>query len=94
LPILAISTDDVANLNKSQTNYKKGEIPFPIVSDSEKKIFKQYTAHDDFENEPLHGTFVVSGKGRILWSDISADPFMELDFLIKEATRLLTLHEQ
>lgn len=93
LPILAISTDDVPNLKKSQTNYKKGEIPFPIISDSRKDIFKKYTSHDDFENKPLHGTFVIDKTGRIIWSDISADPFMDLDFLIKESSRLLKLHQ-
>jgi len=93
LPILAISTDNVADLKKSQTNYKKSIIPFPLVSDFEKIVFKQYTSHDDFENEPLHGTFVINEKGRILWSDISADPFMDIDFLIKESKRLLPLHQ-
>lgn len=92
LPVLAISTDEVPDLKKSQDNYSKGIIPFPIVSDHSKKIFKAYTAHDDFENEPLHGTFVLDGEGRVLWNDISADPFMDLDFLIKEAHRLLKLH--
>jgi peroxiredoxin len=93
LPILAISTDNVANLKDSQDNYTKGDIPFPIVSDAAKNIFKQYTAHDDFEDQPLHGTFVLDGKGRMLWSDISADPFMDIDFLIKESKRLLSLHQ-
>ena len=93
LPILAISTDDVASLKDSQDNYTKGVIPFPIVSDAAKEVFKQYTAHDDFENLPLHGTFVLDGKGRMLWSDISADPFMEIDFLIQESKRLLSLHQ-
>jgi peroxiredoxin len=92
LPILAISTDTVADLKESQQNYTAGDIPFPLVSDHEKEVFKQYTAHDDFENQPLHGTFVLDGQGRILWSDISADPFMELDFLIEESRRLLSLH--
>jgi peroxiredoxin len=93
LPILAISTDDITNLKDSQDNYSKGAIPFPIVSDAAKNVFKQYTANDDFENQPLHGTFVLDGKGRMLWSDISADPFMEIDFLIKESKRLLSLHQ-
>lgn len=92
LPILAISTDTVADLKKSQENYTEGNIPFPLVSNHQKEVFRQYTAHDDFEDQPLHGTFVLDGKGRILWSDISADPFMELDFLIKESRRLLSLH--
>ena len=69
------------------------QIPFPIISDAPKTIFKKYTAHDDFENQPLHGTFVLDAQGRILWSDISADPFMEIDFLIKESQRLLALHK-
>ncbi len=93
LPILAISTDDIANLKDSQDNYSKGKIPFPIVSDFKKEIFKKYTAHDDFEDQPLHGTFVLDPQGRILWSDISADPFMEIDFLIKESKRLLSIYQ-
>jgi peroxiredoxin len=40
LPILAISTDDIANLKDSQDNYTKGDIPFPIVSDAPKTISK------------------------------------------------------
>ncbi len=93
LPIVAISTDPVTDLKKSQDNYTKGDIPFPIVSDAKKNVFKAYTAHDDFEDQPLHGTFVIDAKGRVLWTDISADPFMDLDFLILEAQRLLEIHE-
>ncbi len=93
LPILAISTDDVSKLKDSQANYTKGKIPFPIVSDAPKEIFKKFTAHDDFEDQALHGTFILDDQGRILWSDISADPFMEIDFLIKESKRLLSLHK-
>ncbi len=92
LPILAISTDSVTALKESQENYSKGDIPFPLISDEKKNVFKAYTAHDDFEDQPLHGTFVIDGKGRVLWTDISADPFMDLDFLLKEASRLLELH--
>ena len=94
LPILAISTDTVADLKKSQDNYTQAEMPFPLVSDFPKEVFRNYTAHDDFEDQPLHGTFVLDGKGRMLWSDISADPFMELDFLIEETKRLLSLHQR
>ena len=96
LPVLAVSTDTVPELAKSQANYAKGsnKFPFPLIADPEKNIFKTYGAHDDFENQALHGTFLLDPKGRILWSDISADPFMELDFLIKESHRLLRLHQE
>lgn len=94
LPVLAISTDTVEELAKSQANYSaEGKtFPFPLVADAEKTSFKAYGAHDDFEKAALHGTFVLDAKGRILWSDIAADPFMDLDFLIKESQRLLKLH--
>ena len=94
LPVLAISTDTVPELSKSQTNYLKGSgsFPFPLVADPERHVFRAYKAHDDFEGEALHGTFVLDPGSRILWSDISADPFMDLDFLLKESRRLLDLH--
>jgi peroxiredoxin len=94
LPVLAISTDSVAELTKSQDNYAADgkNFPFPILADPAKTTFKAYNAHDDFEQVALHGTFLIDPKGRILWSDISADPFMDLDFLIKESHRLLKLH--
>ena len=41
---------------------------------------------------PLHGTFVISPGGQILWHDISADPFMDCEFVVKEGQRLLQLH--
>jgi len=98
IPILAISTDSLSGLKKSQQNYADGGegkgFPFPLVADSEKKIFRLYGAHDDFEKEDLHGTFLISPDGRILWSDISAEPFMDTDFLLKESQRLLQLHKK
>ena len=94
VPVLAISTDTVAELAKSQENYSADgkNFPFPILADPFKTSFKAYGAHDDFESTALHGTFLLDPKGNILWSDISADPFMDLDFLIKESNRLLQLH--
>jgi peroxiredoxin/Tfp pilus assembly protein PilF len=94
LPVLAVSTDTVAELAKSQGNYSidGNAFPFPLVADPGKTAFKAYGAHDDFEGAALHGTFILDPRGRILWSDIAADPFMDLDFLIKESHRLLKLH--
>ena len=45
--------------------------------------------YDDFEKAALHGTFVVDRQGRIRWQDISYEPFMDTDFMRKEAQRLL-----
>jgi peroxiredoxin/tetratricopeptide (TPR) repeat protein len=63
--------------------------PFPLVSDSSLAVFKTYRAYDDFEKIPLHGTFLISPKGKVLWRDVSYEPFMEAKFLLTEAKRLL-----
>ena len=51
--------------------------------------FKAYRAYDDFEDMPLHGTFLIDGEGLIRWHDISYEPFLEPDFLLDEAKRIL-----
>ena len=52
-------------------------------------VSEQWRVYDDFEKQPLHGTFLIDGDGRVLWHDISYDPFMEPDFVLKESLRLL-----
>jgi len=52
-------------------------------------VFKAYRCYDDFENQTLHGTFLINPEGLVLWQDISYEPFMEAEFLLKEAKRLL-----
>jgi peroxiredoxin len=92
--VLCVSTDTVAELQKSQQAYvKDGEnMPFTLLADPECKIFRQYNSYDDFEDQPLHGTFLIDTNGKVLWQDISADPFDDPVFLKKEALRLLPLH--
>ena len=90
MSLIAISTDSLDNLRKSHERYKKdGTFPFPLVSDDAFIAFKHYHAFDDFENVPLHGTFLIDAEGRIRWHDTGADPFMNVDFLLKESKRLL-----
>jgi peroxiredoxin len=92
ISVLAVSTDSVTELQKTFDQSTSGEgFPFPIVSDEKKEIFRKYRAYDDFEDMPLHGTFLVDGKGLVRWQDISFDPFVDVDFLLKESQRLLKL---
>ena len=65
--------------------------PFPILADPDLEVFRRYRAHDDFEDVPLHGTYLIDGQGRIRWQDISYEPFMEWEFLLEESQRLLAL---
>ncbi len=89
ISVIAISSDELAKLQQSQADYDGEEIPFPLVANHSLDVFKTYRAFDDFEGQTLHGTYLIDANGRIRWQDISYDPFMDIDFLLKESKRLL-----
>lgn len=91
IEMVAISTDSPDGLAKTflKTDEKENPYPFPLLSDASLETFKAYRAFDDFENIPLHGTFLVDGQGRIRWQNISFEPFMYPNWLLEECTRLL-----
>lgn len=88
-PLMAISTDNINGLKTSIKNYDKGDLPIPLFSNDKLDVFKAFQVYDDFEKQPLHGTFIIDGKGNVVWQDISYDPFMDPKFVLKEAQRLL-----
>jgi peroxiredoxin len=93
IEMIAISTDQINELLESQNAYTEGgKFPFAILADPSQSSFRDYRAFDDFENKPLHGTFLIDPQGRVLWQDIAAEPFAKPDFLLKEAVRLLEKH--
>jgi peroxiredoxin len=87
---VAISSDDLEGLKVSHQNYNDGLMPIPLLSDPTLQAFKSFRCYDDFENVPLHGTFLIDPDGAIRWQDINAEPFKDVDFLIKESKRLLS----
>ena len=90
IDLIAISTDDVDGLRETVQQNKTGTpFPFPLVSDASLKVFKQYRAYDDFEQQPLHGTFLIDRQGLVRWQDISYEPFTQVDLLLRESQRLL-----
>lgn len=89
ISIIAISTDNKEGLKRSLSGDRK--ITLPVVSDPKCEVFKQYRAYDDFENQPLHGTFLIDGNGLVRWHDIGYEPFMDTAFVLNEAKRLLAL---
>lgn len=92
IELLAVSTDSVEGLKFTVEKAKyNGGFPIRLAADPSLKAFKAFRAHDDFEQQPLHGTFLVDAEGRIRWQDISYQPFMETKFLLGEAQRLLNL---
>lgn len=92
LELVAISTDTPQELFDSLNSGIEGGPNFTFLSaDAERNVFKAYRAFDDFENQPLHGTFLIDGDGLIRWHDAGYEPFMDGEFLLGEARRLLTL---
>jgi peroxiredoxin len=88
IEVVAISSDGEAGLQDSIANFE-GDLHFRLASNESLDVFKQFRAYDDFEGQALHGTFLVDGKGRIRWQDISYQPFMDDEFLLEESKRLL-----
>jgi peroxiredoxin len=89
IELIAISSESHDDLKISVDRYRDEPLPIPLVSNESLDVFKQWRVYDDFEQQPLHGTFLVDPAGRVLWQDISYEPFMDPDFVIVEAKRLL-----
>ncbi len=90
--LVAISTDAPADLHRAwQAAKLDGKaFPFPLASDAKFDVFRRYHCFDDFENVPLHGTFLIDAAGRIRWRDVGAEPFTDTAFLLAETKRLLS----
>ncbi len=88
IEIVAISTESVDELQRGLNNFSES-VPFPLLANPEHDVFRSYRCYDDFEGQPLHGTFVLDGDGAILWQDIGHEPFVDVEFLLAESRRLL-----
>ena len=90
IDLVAISTETTEDLMLGIKAFEE-KLEIPLFSDGEQKVFKAFRCWDDFEDQPLHGTFLIDSRGRVRWQDISYEPFMDAEFLLKEADRLLAL---
>jgi peroxiredoxin len=86
--LVAISTDDLEATKRLKENADGIKFPMPILSDPNLELFHAYRAFDDFENAPVHGTFLIDAQGAVRFQRISADPFLDIDFLKNEAARV------
>ena len=94
IDIVTIGTDTVQEVRASiqaAVETDTPAIPFPVLCDPKGTVFKTWRCWDDFENQPLHGTFLIDRQGRIRWSDISVEPFMQAELLLRECKRLLAV---
>lgn len=92
LTVIAVSTDSVDGLQKTFQVAGAGDaIPFQLVSDEKQSTFGEFGAMDSRNNEPLHGTYLISPNGRILWHNIRREPFMATRSLLDEAQRVFSV---
>lgn len=92
IEIVGISTESAEDFQKGITRYDEN-VPFQLLANPDHQAFHDYRCWDDFENQPLHGTFLIDAAGRVRWQDIGYEPFTDAKFLLSEAQRLLALPE-
>src|SRR5262249_48489812 len=85
---VAISTDDTRATRDLKDNKEGVKLPMPILPDPKLELFKPYRAYDDFEDQPLHGTFLIDVQGNVRYQRISAEPFLDVEFIKVEAERI------
>lgn len=90
IEMVAISSESVDSLKTGLDRYSKA-IEIPLHADPKLMAFKSFRCYDDFELQPLHGTFLIDPKGQVLWQDIGSEPFKDVEFLTRETSRQLNL---
>ena len=86
--VVVWSADAAPELEKSLAAYAdKGGFPFPVLSDANLDAFKAYRCVD-FNNKPLHGTFLIDPQGAVRWRQISDRPLNDPAFLLGQAKQL------
>jgi peroxiredoxin len=96
IPIVTVGTDTLDQVRASHQRALEADeppFPFPVASDPELVAFRQWGCFDEFEATALHGTFLIDGDGLVRWQDISVEPFMATEFLLRECRRLLAQPE-
>ncbi len=89
--VVAISTDDAASTKALKSNKDGIKFPMPILVDPGLERYHAYRAFDDFEKTPLHGTFLIDAQGNVRFQRVSAEPFLDVDFIKKESARVQKL---
>jgi peroxiredoxin len=92
IEVIGISTENPRSLDEGIKRYDR-EMRIPLASNASLDVFQAFRCFDDFEGQPLHGTIFVDAAGKIRWQDIGHEPFMDVDFALREAKRLMRISE-
>jgi peroxiredoxin len=85
---VAVSTDDAQAARALRNNADGVRFHMPMIADPKLESFQRYRCYDDFEDQPLHGTFLIDARGHVRFQRISADPFLDVEFIKAEAARV------
>jgi len=86
--VYAVGTERRAEISNWLSEIDK-PYPFAFAADPKNRLFQTLRAYDDFEKTPLHGLFLIDTEGRIQWHDTGHEAFLNIDFFLNEAKRLL-----
>jgi peroxiredoxin len=87
IAVVGIGTDSPEVLKDLAASYQDGGFPFPLLSDPKLDAFKAYRCVD-FNNKPLHGTFLIDAQGAVRWRQISDRPFNDPALVLGQAKQL------
>jgi peroxiredoxin/tetratricopeptide (TPR) repeat protein len=91
--ILAVSGDTPARNRKLLAGGGEKELPL-LLSDPDRGVARRYGAWDEFEERPVHATFLIDPDGKVRWHRISSNPFRDIAFLKTELARVGRLAER
>ena len=92
IDVIAIGNQDLDTVRELQASMDEEQrIALPLFADPSLAAFRAFRAYDDFEQMPLHSVVLLDEQGNIRWQDIGAEPFVDVDWLLRECTRLLGL---
>ena len=83
--VLGVSS---ATPEKNKESLKLGDFGITLLSDTAHENARRFASYDDFEEMELHSTILIDGDGRIRWKRTGGDPFMNIDYLLREITRI------
>ncbi len=86
--VVALSTDDAEATRALKENPDGIKFLMPLLVNPKLDVFKAYHAFDDFEGQPLHGIFLIDTRGNVRYRRISAEPFLDVEFIKTEAARI------
>ncbi|MEI8282878.1 MAG: redoxin domain-containing protein, partial [Armatimonadota bacterium] len=63
-------------------------VKIKFLSDTNHENARNFSSYDDFEEIELHSTILIDKQGKVRWKRTGGDPFMNIDFLLKELARI------